>query len=181
MFGFGNNKEEHSDFDSLFMECNDLLYNLGLRLFKGSEDEAMDLLHDTYLRAKDSYHSYQGRAKFSTWLYAIATNLGLNKIKSSGKFAALKDPYPNNQSWIENILDETQQSSSENLIAQEQQQHLQTELDKLPEAYRIPLVLFYYEGMSYKDIAEHLGEKEGTIKSYLFRGKAILRKNIKYE
>ena len=161
------------------MECSDLLYNLGIRLFKNSE-EASELLHDTYLRAKENYHTYRGESKFSTWVYAIARNLGLAKINEKKEFL-ITGKKDNDQFWIENILDENQSSSSEKVILNEQRQHIQEELSKLPEAYRLPIVLFYYENMSYKEIAEHLREKEGTIKSYIFRGKAILRGNIKYE
>lgn len=160
------------------MECSDLLYNLGLRLFKGSEDNAMDLLHDTYVLAKDAYHTYKGEAKFSTWIYSIATRLGLNKIKRRGIFE-IKFSEKDDINWIENILDEKYLSSSEKLVEEEEHKYIQMELNKLPDSYRIPLVLFYYEGLSYGEIAQNLDEKESTIKSYIFRGKAILRKKIK--
>ena len=160
------------------MECSDLLFNLGLRLFKGSQDDAMDLLHDTYLKAQKAYKSFEAKSKFSTWIYSIAMNLGLNKIKRDGRFEIQLPDNTSDKEWVEHILEDNSLAPSDTLIEEEQTKQIQKELNNLPEAYRIPLILFYYEEMSYKEIANQLDEKEGTIKSYIFRGKNLLRKNL---
>jgi len=164
---FGGNREE--EFERYFEETSKLIYNLGLRLFGNSED-AMDFAQDVYLKAYSNFDKFEGRSKFSTWLYSLGLNLGLNRIRGEKRIRieALEKPedlpYEDASGW-----DLEENASS--MIVQE-------ELRALPDTYRVPLILFFYEKMSYQEIATKLGQKEGTLKSLIHRGKALLRSKL---
>ena len=165
-------------FEELVDETKGMIYNLGLRLFKNVED-ALDFSQDVYLQAYASLRTFRGESKFSTWLYSLALNHGLNKIKKDKRYNIIF------HEKIE-ILDSTEYAENRNcdtnplnlLTDKEKKEAVEKELNSLPEMYRIPLLLFYYEKMSYTQIAEKLGVKEGTLKSYIFRGKRILKNKL---
>lgn len=162
------------DFERLFEETAPMIYNLGLRLFHDEED-AMDFSQEVYLQAYDKLRSFRGDAKFSTWLYSLGLHWGLNKIRRQKKWRLLSvdEPGPDGRAL------ELEASPREDpfliLSENEQAREVQIALDALPDAYRLPLVLYYYEKLAYEQIARELGIKEGTIKSNIFRGKAMLR------
>lgn len=157
----------NADLEQLYEETVSMVYNLGLRLFK-SEDEAMDFTQEVYLKAFSQLDKFQGRSKFSTWLYSLALNFGLNSIKKKKKIR-----------FVDKGIEELHLASEYDLVLQldeeEQIEMIQQKLQELPEMYRLPLILFYYEKLSYVEIAKKLGIKEGTIKSNIHRGKQALR------
>ena len=149
-----------------------MIYSLGLRLFKHEED-ARDFVQDVYLHSHGKKSKYSGLSKFSTWLYSVALNLGLNRIKKNKKL--LTDTMP--EDFPENI-DSVEDSVLSLLIRDEVNDRVRVELNELPDAYRISLVLYYFEGLSYSEIARKLAQKEGTVKSNLHRAKAIMRDKL---
>lgn len=154
-----------------------MIYNLGMRLFRNEED-ALDFAQDVYLRAYDKLGSFRGDSKPSTWLYSLALNLGLNRLKKERRLK-LKD-FGSGDEHLASI--ERLQSQADDplrvLTDQELEGIVREELTELGDAYRIPLILYYYEKLSYRDIADRLGIKEGTLKSYLHRGKTVLRERL---
>lgn len=148
-----------------------MVYALGMRLFKNAE-EAADFSQDVYLKILDKFNSFRGESKPSTWVYSVAMHLGLNRLRRMKRIEFV----PNIE---EPATNETPESLlTENLDRQETEDTVQRELFKLPESYRIPLILFYYERMSYKEMSEKLDLPEGTLKSLVHRGKRILRDKL---
>lgn len=147
-----------------------MIYNLGLRLFR-DRDEALDFAQDVYVRAFDRLDRFAGRSKFSTWLYSLAMNMGLNRLRKQNRFKP-------EQGEVEAAAVYYTEDYLERLSEEEEMEIIQKELAELPDAYRLPLLLYYYEKMSYSEIAAKLSIKEGTLKSYLHRGKTILRNRL---
>ncbi|MCR9145265.1 MAG: sigma-70 family RNA polymerase sigma factor [bacterium] len=171
----GDSKHDAIDFEELFDSSSGMIFNLGMRLFRNEED-ALDFAQDAYMRAYDKLDSYRGEARPSTWLYSLALNLGLNRLKKQ-KRLKLKE-LPEDQSWTIEDLESGEDDPLEKLTDSEMESIVREELNQLADVYRIPLILYYFDRLAYRDIAERLGIKEGTLKSYLHRGKVILRERL---
>ncbi len=163
------------DFEKLFEETSSMIYSLGMRLFRNEED-AGDFTQEVFLRAYTQLHRFEGRSRASTWLYSLAMNLGLNRIRKEKRVREDSvDPGDMDRRAGEPVdplaFDRTGDVELENRV--------RSELDQLPETYRIPLLLHYFEKLPYAQIAENLGLKEGTLKSLIHRGKILLRSALK--
>ena len=166
------------EFERLVEEATDMIYGLGMRLFRNNQEDALDFVQDAFLRAYDRWESFEGRSKRSTWLYSLALNLGLNRLSKQKRMPAFAaEP---------GILDETvagpdtpETIVTEMLEREEVEEMLQKALEELSEQYRLPIILLYYEKMSYKDMSEQLKTSEGTLKSLVYRGKMQLRDKLK--
>ena len=140
-----------------------------MRLFRNPE-EAADFSQDVYLRVMDKIDSFRGDSKPSTWVYSVAMHLGLNRLRRMKRIQFLPEDAE------EPITEETPESLlTEALDRQETEERVQQELMNLPDSYRVPLLLLYYDRMSYREMSEKLGLPEGTLKSLVHRGKRILR------
>ena len=156
-------KLSSEEFDNLYLEASNMIYGLGMRLFN-SESDANDFVQDVYIFTSGKRGKFAGKSKFSTWLYSVAMNFGLSRLKSTEE--SLTD------------IEENESGIVNKLIEGELKNEIAMALEKLPEAYRLPLVLHYYEELPYHEIAKNLGIKEGTIKSNIHRGKKILRQEL---
>lgn len=164
---------EPEEFESLFEETAPMIYNLGLRLFRNEED-ALDFSQDAYLQAYRKLSTFEGRSRFSTWLYSLALNLGLKRIRREKRLTIVNQEEEALEKYISQAANDAKDDPFEQTAEQEIRQFVQAELQMLPDVYRLPLILYYYEHMQYNEIAEKLGLKEGTLKSYIHRGKRIL-------
>ncbi len=140
-----------------------MIYALGFRLFRNEQD-AQDFLQDVYLEAYRKRDRFQGRSRYSTYLYSLALHFGLNRLRKKKL-----DFQP---------LDEAQTAADVEAPEDADPEIVRQELNALPEVYRLPIVLHYYEKMPVARIAESLGQNENTVKSYLHRGRKILRQKI---
>ncbi|MCE9499180.1 MAG: RNA polymerase sigma factor [Leptospira sp.] len=144
----------------------------------GSAEEAEDLTQDVFLKAFEGLSAFRGEALFSTWIYKIAQNELIRRSKKSHDIqlenheeidSLALSSLEKLKKWSSHFTPEMQYLKSEmtgkvrNLIA------------RLPAAYKKPLVLYYFENMSYNEISDHLNLKLNTLKSYIFRGKEILK------
>ncbi|MBI38058.1 MAG: RNA polymerase subunit sigma-70 [Leptospiraceae bacterium] len=166
------------EFEQLVQNSTDMIFSLGMRLFRGNQEDAQDFVQDAFLRAYDKWETFEGRSKRSTWLYSLALNLGLNRLSKKKRMPDF--------STEPGILDETVASPdtpesivTEMLEQEEVEGMLQEALQELPENYRLPIVLLYFEKLSYKEMSEKLGTSEGTLKSLVYRGKMQLRDRLK--
>ncbi len=163
------------DLEQLYEQTVKMIFNLGLRLFK-EEEEAKDFTQDVYMKAFSKMSQFKGHSKFSTWLYSLALNLGLNTLRRKKKIDRL-DTNIN----MEQLIVSPEQDHLGRLSDQEESCAIREKLQNLPELYRLPIVLYYYEKMSYQKIAKYLKMKEGTVKSNIHRGKNMLRGLLREE
>lgn len=148
----------------LVEEHAESLYRFAYRL-SGSAADAEDLVQQAFVAAQRKLDQLRDREKARSWLLSIVRNAFLkSRQRPAGtpfdSFDGVADP-----SWV---------PSSGAVDGEE----LQAALNELPEDYRIPVVLFYFEEMTYRQIAVHLNIPEGTVMSRLSRGKAYLRQRL---
>lgn len=152
--------------EDLVEEHYPALYRYAFRL-AGTAAEAEDLTQETFFQGQVKLGQLRDWAKARNWLFTILRNLYLHKIRG-GKGEQLASP---------ELLQELPDRVPAPLPDIDPQQ-LQVALNELPEAFRTPIILFYFEDFSYRDIAEHLEAPIGTVMSRLARAKAFLRSRL---
>jgi len=157
-------------FDDLLKENKDRIFNLLFRL-TGDYHTAEDLFQETFLRAYRGLDRYEGRSGLFTWLYSIALNVYKDherKRKRTHQDAGIFDPgdFPAPESGAD---------PEAALLRKEENAMLQEQLVALKPGLRVPVVLFYIEGMAVGRIADITGRSEASIKTALHRARKQLR------
>jgi RNA polymerase sigma-70 factor (ECF subfamily) len=143
---------------------------------------AEELAQEVFLRVYRSRKSYAAEAKFTTWLYRIATNLAVNhmrdhKVERSGKVVSLDEPDEESGTTLD-VPDPTL-NVEQNILRRERLQAIKKHVMALPEKQRAAVLMHKYQGMDYKEIAEVLKLSESATKSLLFRAYETLRERLK--
>lgn len=137
----------------------------------GHEQTAAELTQETFVQAWKSLDSFSGRAALRTWLYTIAVRVW-HRWKNSHDEPTRENAPPEN--WAESLRDFSP-GPAQLLETQATQQEVQTALQQLPPPYREVLVLFYIQGLKYREVAEALEIPLGTVKSRLHEGLQQMR------
>ena len=168
-------------FDLLVEKYYKKIYNLAYR-FVGDREEANDLAQEIFTAAYKNLKKFRGDAKFSTWLFQIASNRGKNKfkyLKCSGYFAKRRqiDEEDRDSLWS-GIRDHS--TNPETLLAGKQIQRIvQKAIDELEADHKEIVILRDIEGFSYEEIAQILNIAEGTAKSRLHRARMVVKEKLK--
>ena len=143
---------------------------------------AEDLAQEVFLRVYRSRSSYEASAKFTTWLYRIATNLAMNFTRDT------RHERPENQVSLDEPAEEDSApldvadrrlTAEQDLLRRERLQQIRKRVQSLPERQRLAVVMHKYQQMDYKQIAEVLKLSESATKSLLFRAYETLREQLK--
>ena len=153
----------------------DDLYNLCFRLTFNQHD-ADDLFQQTWIKAAKNASKFENKA-FKSWLFKICVNQYKDNYRQIARRKKLvKDDFATTS--IKDYL-MTKASSSESVEEQVERKHLQallvSNIDKLPEKQKVPIILFYYQQMKYAEIASVLQVPEGTVKSRINTAKQTLK------
>ncbi len=167
-------------FEMLISRYEKKIYNLAYR-FLNNEQDAIEVLQETLIRAYRFIKKFQERSSFYTWLYRIAMNVALRKLKRRSKeekVISLDQTVPGYEDIPQEIPDETQNPE---LIYErkELQKAIRKALEEVPEVYRSVVLLKDVEGLSNKEIAEILKLTVPAVKSRLHRGRLFLREKLK--
>jgi len=146
------------------------VYGLGLGFFKNSDDSG-DFVQDVFLRAYRGLPGFQGKSKFSTWLYRIAYNTAVNAVKRRREY----------QSLAEDAEVPAADDPQRDAVRETSRCAVRKAVGELPERYRVCVDLYFFYGLSYPEIESVTGFPSNTIKSHVFRAKAILREKLRDE
>jgi RNA polymerase sigma factor (sigma-70 family) len=132
-----------------------------------------DLVQDIYLKVYQNLSSFQHKSKLSTWIANIAYNTTINYLRKK------KIPIIDIETTLESesILSE---NIEKEILKKETLEILNIELKKLPPLYNTLLTLYHLEELSNREISDITKLPEGTIKSYLYRARKILKDNINH-
>jgi RNA polymerase sigma-70 factor (ECF subfamily) len=151
------------DVERLVSEHYVALYRYAYRL-TGSEADAEDLTQETFCKAQMSLRQLRDNDRAKGWLFSILRNAYLHRIRT--------EKHQHTVSF--DVVGELPEASSDALPDIDQDQ-LQKALGELPEGFRTPLLLFYFDDFSYRDIAEQMELPIGTVMSRLARARAWLK------
>ncbi len=152
------------------------VYRLALRML-GSPEEAEDVSQEAFLSLHRHGHRFRREARFSTFLYRVATNAALNRRRSLGRSRAREEQLAVRQAAGDD-LPATPRDPERALAGAELQQSVQAALLELSGDLRTAIVLYDIEGQSYREIAEILDIPEGTVKSRIHRARGALRRRL---
>lgn len=145
------------------------VYNLAYRML-GNDAEADDAAQETFIRMYTRMHTYDPERKFSSWVLAIASHYCIDMLRRRHvSYASIDDLPP----MIELSMPHSEQPEQVMIQAQSSNK-VQTLLDSLEPAYRVPVILRYWYDMSYKEIADAMDVTESTIKTRLHRARSKL-------
>jgi RNA polymerase sigma-70 factor (ECF subfamily) len=173
---------DQSAFAELMGYYREALYFLLLRMVNSKED-AEDLTIETFEKAFRKIETYKPVYAFSTWLFRIATNHGIDFMRSVEKrmndFYIDKNVDFSNEQSKPSIISENSLNPEEEIVSQQQKRILKKLVQKLPPDYRRIIVLRYFEEYSYGEIAKKLDLPLGTVKARLHRSRELLLSTLK--
>ena len=149
--------------------------------FVHNKDDADDLTQDIFIQVYQSLHTFKAESSFSTWLYRIAVNAALNKVRKTSKSFLLQrlDAVFGSEKSKEYQLSASDTENPENILMQsEHREWVQKALNSLPENQRTAIVLSKYDDLTQKEIAEILNTTEGAVEALIQRAKSNLREKL---
>ncbi len=144
------------------------------RRFLFSGEDVDDVVQESFIKAYVNIQSFDTDRKFSPWMYRIAHNEFINTIKKRGRE---KTSYIDLDTLIPQLA--APETTDSDIHKEELRRELDTSLEKLPSKYREPLVLYYFEDMNYKEIADILHLPVATVGVRLRRGKIALQSLVR--
>ena len=166
---------DDASFELLLQRYRTPLINFLFRLVRDPAT-AEDLAQEVFLRVYRARKKYSPSAKFTTWLFRIATNLALNTLRD-GRFRQLEvsaDETREDEQPVVEVPDQ-RPSAVERMMEQDRAQFIRRAIDTLPEKQRVAVLLHKYHELDYDEIARILECSESALKSLLFRAYETLR------
>jgi RNA polymerase sigma-70 factor, ECF subfamily len=166
-------------FDILVERYRESLFAFLYR-FLGNRSLAEDLFQESFLRLFRAAPRYEPRAKFSTFLYRIATNLAINLVRKRRDYLhrSLEAPVGSSEEspLLGDLLAGSAADPEQQALVAQRRQLVRQALDQLSPPYRAVIALAEYEGRPYEEIAVTLGCSVGTVKSRVHRAKKMMLK-----
>jgi RNA polymerase sigma-70 factor, ECF subfamily len=153
-------------------------------MFRMSRNQAVaeELAQEVFLRVYRSRQTYRAEAKFSTWLYRIATNLGVNHARDTKHERSAQNVYldqPDAETGTTPDVADKTSTAEQDMVRDERMAAIRKHVMALPERQRTAVLMHKYQEMDYKEIGAVLKLSESATKSLLFRAYQTLRENLK--
>jgi RNA polymerase sigma-70 factor (ECF subfamily) len=147
------------------------VYGMGISFFRNGDDAA-DFTQEVFLKAYRSLSNFEGRSRFSTWLYKIAYNTALNEVNRRKEYHSLAEED------AEKLVNSGEETPERITLRNAAKEAVRAAINELPERFRICIDLFFFYDRSYQEIESITGIPVNTIKSHVFRAKILLRERL---
>jgi len=166
------------EFQKIFEDFQPKILRYITRLVGESESE--DLTQETFVKIHQGLENFKGESQLSTWIYRIATNTALDKLRSPSFRQGAQAECLDETGVVESIFlsEEKKPLIEKQIIREEMNECIRSYIEKLPESYRTALVLSEYEGLKNNEIADILGDSLDTIKIRLHRARIKLKEEL---
>jgi RNA polymerase sigma-70 factor (ECF subfamily) len=151
-----------------------LVYTIALRMVR-DRTEAEDIAQEVFLKVYRSLDQFREEASFKTWICRIATNRCIDWKRKH----RTREETTHQVEEADRLVDELHERPEQALLRRETQGEVRRAIEKMPEKYRTILLLYHFQGMSYKDIAEQENISARTVETRLYRAKNMLRSALK--
>ncbi|MHA0858098.1 RNA polymerase sigma factor SigW [Paenibacillus sp. CMAA1364] len=174
-------KGDQQAFAEIVELYKDKIYFLGYRMLNNRQ-EAEDVVQETFLRVFKSLDRYDPNQKFSTWIYRIATNLSIDRLRKRKPTYSL-DADMNDQEGLDgySILPGDDRTPESEVLLSETKQIVYKAIESLPVKYKSVMILRYLQEMSLQEISDVLDMPVTTIKTRVHRGREFLRKSLEHK
>lgn len=146
------------------------VYRHAVRLLRNSDD-AEDVTQDTFVKAYRALAGFDERRAILPWLLRICTNCCVDVVRERKRSCESLDAH-------EYVLADTRVDVEVDVVNRADARDMRAAIDALPQRYRDVLVMRHEQQMAVTEIAERTGAPEGTVKSWLFRARALLAKQL---
>jgi len=167
----GCRQGDRASFHALYQVYKDKVYSISLYFFHGDEAAAGDATQQVFLKLLTGIGQFRGGSEFSTWLYRMVVNTCLDHAK-----AGKRRPQSVEAGVLERIV--AVDSAEEDLARAEVAGKVQAALSSLPPKLRLPVLLRYFEDLSYGEMADALNCSLGTVASRLHQGHKLLAEKL---
>jgi len=168
-------------FDDVYREHADRIYRFAQRVCRGEED-ARDLVQETFLNAYRGLAQFRGDAQLSTWLYRIAIRacMAMRRRRKGEpeRELSLDEFIPTDDGELRLQIPASGLTPEEALANKQLRRALNAAIHALPRKYRVVLVLRDMEGLSAKEVGEIMGLNERAVKSRLHRARLFVRREL---
>lgn len=166
----------------LINEYKDFVYRFSFYLCKNSM-ESDDLFQDTWVKVLKNIDKYTWNDRFEPWIRTICLNTYKDKYRKSKRWLNIIKHYFNEEKKEKEIINFPSKNNlpEKEIIKNEEKELLKKAVNKLKDDYRIPIILYYFERVSYKEISEIMLIPEGTIKSRLNKARKLLKEYVEVE
>ncbi|NSJ90818.1 RNA polymerase sigma factor [Coprococcus sp. MSK.21.13] len=166
----------------LINEYKDFVYRFSFYLCKNSI-ESDDLFQDTWVKVLKNIDKYTWNDRFEPWIRTICLNTYKDKYRKSKRWLNIIKHYFNEEKKEKEIINFPSKNNlpEKEIIKNEEKELLKKAVNKLKDDYRIPIILYYFERISYKEISEIMCIPEGTIKSRLNKARKLLKEYVEVE
>lgn len=158
-------------FRALYEAYKDKVYSIALYFFHGNEAAASDITQQVFLKMLHSVGQFRGDAVFSTWLYRLVVNACMDEARR----AKPRELSPNTANV--DVLAEPD-SPEQDFARQQTARSVRVALSALPPKFRLPILLRYFEDLSYEEMAAAMNCSMGTVASRLNRGHKMLAQKL---
>jgi len=170
---------DSESFNQLILRWERPIYALAYRTL-GREEEARDVVQETFLRAFRGLKNFRGQAKFSSWIYRIALNLCRDWMRRERR--APIAPTPEGVDLVELAAEQEPAESIEDLVARHDMSRVVARaMARLPDEQRMAIILKEYHGMTFQEIADLQSVPLSTVKTRLYQGLSVLRRVLQQE
>ncbi|HTP79682.1 MAG TPA: sigma-70 family RNA polymerase sigma factor [Bacteroidota bacterium] len=173
-----SSQKKQGEFEAEALPHMDILYNFALRT-TGNENDARDLLQETYLKAYRFWDKYEKGTNIRAWLFRIMKNSYINRYRKESR-----EPDTVDYDDVENFYDSIRSQAADTNDLQQRMfggllgDEVTRALQELPDDFRTVVILCDIEGLSYEEIAEFLDCPIGTVRSRLHRGRKMLQAKL---
>jgi RNA polymerase sigma-70 factor (ECF subfamily) len=161
-------KGDMGAFEELVARHRDKIYARAYSMVR-NEEEALDLSQEAWVRGWQRLAQFQGEASFATWMTRIVINLCVDQLRKQKRQKAESfEELEGESGGVERYMPAAMPNPAAGLERTELRRRIDRALDQLSAEHRTVLVLHEFEGMEYKEIADHMGCSIGTVMSRLF-------------
>jgi RNA polymerase sigma-70 factor, ECF subfamily len=153
------------------------VFRLAFRM-TGNEQDAEDVVQETFLRAYKQLSHYESRSSFATWLYRIASNYSLDLIRMRKRHQDKRENDPEEGRGIMDTVAATEPAQDRLVFSAQVQLSVTAAMNELSDLERSAFVLRHFEGMSIEEIGSMLGTSLNATKHSIFRAVQKLRKRL---
>jgi len=174
-------KGDNSSFEEIVKRYEKKIYNIAYRIMNNQED-ASDVLQETFIQAFRKLSGFKGKSEFSTWLYRIAVNICLMKKRKGKQMKVVSLDAPlvtqKEDELRRELPEDWSKSPSATLDNKELKENINRAISMLPEDYRTTFILRDMNDVSTEDTAKILNISVPAVKSRLHRARLFLREEL---
>ncbi len=172
-------KNKREGFEFLFKKYERYIYSICYS-YTYSQQDALDLVQDIFLRIYRNFEKVDERKPVSPWIKKIAVNTCINfkrDNKNKASELSINSSTDENDGTLEDVVPD-RGLTEDKVVYLDTKKTLEESIGELPEEVKMAVLLRHIKGLSYNEIAELMSCPVGTVKTYLFRGKKILKESL---